>query len=128
VTAPTFFLDAWWRPKSDAAERADRYRTLPGVKAATDYYRAEQDTVGRFIGEVLVLGRGFARSSEIKAELESWCEELGLVPPTLREIAAELQKAGCRSERRKSGGQKFTIWTGVSIAEAPMEMGPDQHV
>jgi putative DNA primase/helicase len=107
---------------------ADGFDPPAAVRAATDDYRAEQDTVGRFISEVLVIGRGFVRSADLKAEIEGWCEELGLVPPTLREVAAELQKAGCRSERRKSGGQKFTIWTGVSLAEAAMETASDQHV
>jgi putative DNA primase/helicase len=89
----------------------------PEVQAATAGYRAEQDTVGRFISEALVLGRSWARSSDIKAELESWCADQGLAVPSMKDIASELQAAGCRSERRRIDGQKCTVWMGVSVTE-----------
>ncbi len=106
---------------------ADGFDPPPAVQAATADYRAEQDTVGRFIADALVLGRGWARSSDIRAELESWCDDQGVMVPSMKEITNELHAAGCRSDRRKFAGQKFTVWTGVSIADAPTDTPSDQQ-
>jgi putative DNA primase/helicase len=88
------------------------------VRVATDRYRADEDTVGRFINDVLRIGDGFAHSSDIKAELDAWCDEQGIEPPRMNEITEQLKQLGCRDGgRRKIQGKRSTIWHGVSIAE-----------
>jgi putative DNA primase/helicase len=89
------------------------------VRAATDAYRADEDTIGRFIADVLRVGDGWAFSSDIKAELDAWCAEQGvIVPPRMNEVTEVLRGLGCRDGgRRKIRGQRSTIWHGVTIAE-----------
>ena len=94
--------------------------TVPdAVHAATDRYRSDEDTVGRFVDEVLRIGKGWAWSADIRNELESWCADQGVdPPPSMKDIADMLRSHGCRSERRTVSGRKGVIWQGVTIAES----------
>jgi putative DNA primase/helicase len=88
------------------------------VRAATDRYRADEDVIGRFIADVLRIGDGWAFSSDIKAELDAWCDDNGIEPPRLNEVTEVLRNIGCRDGgRRKIAGKRSTIWHGVTITE-----------
>jgi putative DNA primase/helicase len=93
------------------------------VRVATDAYRADEDTIGRFIRDVLRIGDGWVMSIEIKAELEAWADEQGVDPvPRMNEVAETLRSLGCRDGgRRKIEGKRSTIWHGVSVAEIKAE-------
>lgn len=92
------------------------------VRVATDAYRAAEDTIGRFIADVLTIGDGWVMSSEIKAELEAWCEEQGVDPIRMNEVAETLRGLGCRDGGRKvMNGKRSTIWHGVRVAEIKAE-------
>jgi P4 family phage/plasmid primase-like protien len=93
------------------------------VRVATDRYRAEEDTIGRFINDVLRVGDGYAYSSDVKAELDAWCAEQGVVdPPRMNEITEQLRNLGCRDGgRRQIQGKRSTIWHGVRIATIKAE-------
>jgi putative DNA primase/helicase len=97
---------------------ADGLTPPEAVRVATDAYRAAEDTIGRFIRDVLVVGDGWAFSSDIKAELDAWCDDQGIEPPRLNEVTEVLRSLGCRDGgRRKIHGQRSTIWHGVTITE-----------
>jgi putative DNA primase/helicase len=88
------------------------------VRVATDAYRADEDTIGRFIRDVLHIGDGWVMSVESKAELDAWCDEQGVEPPRMNEIAEALRGLGCRDGGRKvMNAKRSTIWHGVSVAE-----------
>jgi P4 family phage/plasmid primase-like protien len=93
--------------------------TVPdAVRAATDRYRSDEDTVGRFVDEVLRIGSSWAWSADIRTELEAWCADQGVdPPPSMKDIADMLRSNGCHSERRTVSGRKGVIWQGVTIAD-----------
>jgi putative DNA primase/helicase len=104
----------------DGARRfiAEGLNPPDAVRVATERYRSEEDTVGRFINEVLVIGDGWAMSVDIKAELEAWCDEQGIDPPQMNEVTDTLRALGCRDGgRRRMHGKRSTIWHGVRVAE-----------
>jgi putative DNA primase/helicase len=89
----------------------------PAVRGATDRYRAEEDTIGRFIADCLHIGDSWAHSSDIKAELDAWCAEQDVDAPRMNEVTDVLRELGCRSGgRQRYKGKRSTIWHGVSIA------------
>jgi putative DNA primase/helicase len=101
---------------------ADGLTPPKAVQAATDAYRADEDTIGRFIRDVLTIGDGWVMSSEIKAELEAWCDEQDVDPPRMNEVAEALRGLGCRDGGRKvMKGKRSTIWHGIRVAEIKAE-------
>lgn len=96
------------------------------VRSATSRYRSAEDVVGRFVGEVLEVGNGFARSADIKAELERWCTEQGLRLPQLNEVTAVLEARGCQSSRRVIDGKRSVVWDGVSVTSEFSHTRSDQ--
>lgn len=97
------------------------------VRAATDDYRADEDTVGRFVGEVLRIGVGWAWSADIRSELEAWCADEGVTPvPDMKDLAEVLRADGCQTERRSISGRRGTIWRGVTLAGIEADTPSDQ--
>lgn len=90
------------------------------VRAATDEYRVEEDVVGRFIAEVLEFTpHTFCYSSDIKHELDAWCDENDIdTPPRMNDITANLLDRGASNGgRRMIHGKRSTIWHGVCITQ-----------
>lgn len=75
-----------------------------GITSATDGYRSEQDHVGRFIDDQLVVdptGRiGFARLWEL---YEQWCEAVGEDPQGKTAVGLELNRRGFDSVKVGGG-------------------------
>jgi putative DNA primase/helicase len=88
------------------------------VRVATARYRRAEDVVGRFVDEVLRIGKGWAWSADIRTELEEWCADQGVPVPRMNEIAEELESKGCTSERRRIGGKRGVCWSGVAILDS----------
>lgn len=90
--------------------------TLPaGVRDATERYRQEEDVVTKFADEVLRIGDGWMRASDLRQELSRWAEDTGCIAPPLKDVTEWLRGRGCRSERRRIAGQHTTVWLGVSL-------------
>ena len=89
------------------------------VRAATDAYRADEDVVGRFVGEVLYFtSHGWAWSKAILDELEAWCTEHGIDPgPTMAGRRHGAERKRCTSARRAIQGRRGVIWRGVTIVD-----------
>jgi putative DNA primase/helicase len=86
------------------------------VTAATNRYRQEEDTVGRFITDSLTLGDDQRCSTaDIVEELERWAKDNGVDQPAMNDIATRLHAAGCTNKRQSVAGRRQTRWTGVSI-------------
>ncbi len=84
------------------------------VRAATDAYRADEDVVGRFVGEVLYFtSHGWAWSKAILDELEAWCTEQGIDPgPTMagRRHGAERKRLHQRPSRHPGPPRRHLAW------------------
>src|SRR5262249_15186951 len=104
----------------DGAVRFERDGLNPpaAVLTATSAYRKSEDVSGRFCDD----DRDFAQSvhcysSDIKAAREEWCEEQGIRPPRMNDVAAILRDRGAKDAgRKKTGGKRSTFWNGVCVS------------
>jgi putative DNA primase/helicase len=95
------------------------------VSAATAEYRRDEDVIGRFIAEALVIDTTDAGlrsvwcySIDIQKELDDWCEEQGVTPPRMNDLAATLRQRGCcNGKRQMIRGKRSTIWHGVQLPQ-----------
>jgi putative DNA primase/helicase len=89
------------------------------IRVATAAYRRSEDSIGRFITDVLTIGDGQVMSGDLAHELEAWSDEQGIVPPPrMNEVADALRALGAHDEgRRMVKGKRGTLWTGVRIAQ-----------
>jgi len=94
------------------------------VKAATEAYRAESDTLGAFIDEKCsVEPTERARAGDLYREYVKWCEENGERPESQRRFGERLAERGFT--RKKAGGGIHT-WEGIGLlAAGPSPLGAD---
>jgi putative DNA primase/helicase len=93
-------------------------RRLPrplDVHAAMEMYRAEMDTVGRFLEERGVMGASFTvRSSELYSTYRRWAEEGGEHPMTHVAFSKRIKnRPGVTDEHKETG----TLFVGVGLRE-----------
>jgi putative DNA primase/helicase len=91
------------------------------VRLAGEAYRAEMDTVGRFLDECCEFGGSFSvRSSEIYAAYRHWAERSGEHPMAQVSFSQRLKnRSGVSGEHKEWG----TLFTGVRLR--PEEGPPD---
>jgi len=95
---------------------ADGFKPPSQVMIATASYRAEQDTVTRFLAEVVTFQPGArVRTEALTAAHEAWCPDAGVPTADLgshwRRVTAEMKRRGCSSDR--SQGKRR--WLGVEL-------------
>jgi putative DNA primase/helicase len=62
------------------------------VRAATEDYRQDEDTIGRFIDERLVQGKNHsAKAGAAYKAFKGWCEEVGMHPASGKRFGAEMK-------------------------------------
>lgn len=84
------------------------------VRVATEGYRSEQDSLGRFLEEECTLtDQGKTLVKDFKKHYEEWCIEAGESGISKKEISRYLEKRGIRS--KKTGGAWF--YYGVSLGQ-----------
>jgi putative DNA primase/helicase len=84
------------------------------VRVATEGYRSEQDSLGRFLEEECTLtDQGKTTVMDFKKAYESWCDETGESGIGKNEIGRYLVKRGVK--RKKTGGQWYFF--GVSLGQ-----------
>lgn len=82
------------------------------VTAATDSYRAEQDTLGPFIAECCTLeATATATSKGVYAAYKDWAEKAGEKTLSQRVLAEALRERGFKSRHTKTG----TVWDGFRV-------------
>ena len=84
-------------------------REPKSVKAATETYAHDQDTVARFLEERCRLGGGEAvqiKVSLVREAYEAWCRESGDAPVSAKAFGLAMQKRGIESVKG-SKGQRF---------------------
>lgn len=80
--------------------KAEGLKQPESVKAATDQYREDSDTIGVFIRECLIKAKSSNTTlKSIYAEYEKYCEENGFNPLNNRNLSAELRRKGLIVEK-----------------------------
>ena len=84
--------------------RAEGLEQPPAVRAATDQYREESDTIGLFIRDCLQkCANNKIKTKDVYTNYENWCDENGFRPRNLSGLIEELRKKGMIKRDMKLG-------------------------
>ncbi|MGH8577583.1 MAG: DNA primase family protein, partial [Gammaproteobacteria bacterium] len=87
-------------------------KTPKAVRAATEEYRSDMDTLGGFLEECCVLDRrGEAGATDLYKAYCAWCERAGESVEAQRTFGGRLRERGL--VQRKSHGRK--VWKGIGL-------------
>lgn len=82
-----------WLVRGCLAWQKEGLNPPPIVRAATEDYRKDEDTIGRFIDERLFRGENCrAKASETYQAFKRWCEENGLHPTSGTRFGKEMKQ------------------------------------
>ncbi|HUM92567.1 MAG TPA: phage/plasmid primase, P4 family, partial [Candidatus Competibacter sp.] len=89
--------------------------TIPdAVRAATDEYREQQDTLAAWLGECCTVKRTVAaKAADLYASYSEWCEANGERPEPQRRFGMRLTERGFQRQRRMVG----IWWLGIGLLE-----------
>lgn len=111
-----------WAVEGCLAWQREGLRAPEGVKVATESYRTEQDTVGRFIEEACLVAPGIrVRSGDLYRRFKGWCEEAGERPCTQTAFGLRLGDRGLVSKHTNRGA----IWFGIGLVPLDQVTGSD---
>lgn len=104
-----------WAIRGCREWRENRLNEPEEVIAATEEYKNEMDTIGKFFKECLEFDNELFQvyAKDIKTEMEKWCDENGAKPLWLNKVSKELKNRGCKKDHSKAGN----YWSGVKIKE-----------
>jgi len=77
------------------------------VVQATAAYRAESDSVARFLDERCLAGHGTAGSTDLFKAWEKWCADQGEEPGTQKALATALENCGFDKFKDGSGRMRW---------------------
>jgi putative DNA primase/helicase len=84
------------------------------VRGATEGYRSEMDTVGRFIADICLVNGGCrATAKDLYGSYVAWCEENGEKPMTQKAMGLRLAERGFDSAR--IGNPQARCWLGIGL-------------
>jgi putative DNA primase/helicase len=83
------------------------------VTAATSAFKAESDTVGRFVKERCLEGHGTVGSTELFRAWEKWCAEQGEEPGTQKAFSESLENRGVDKYKDGTGRMR---WKSIGLA------------
>src|SRR5918993_3682790 len=88
-----------------------------GVRAATDQYRAEMDTLAAFLDEECVVREGMvAPATPLYKQYQMWCDDAGEKPETQKLFGMRLRERGFTSDKIKRGPHKDRKgWFGIGL-------------
>jgi len=99
------------------------------VKAATDQYRQDMDTLAAFIEDRCIVRRdAVAQATPLYKEYRMWCDDTGERPETQKTFGMRLTERGFESARSSSGVNKGRkVWHGIGLRNdiKPPEGGDD---
>jgi phage/plasmid-associated DNA primase len=87
------------------------------VKAATDQYRSDMDTLAAFIEDRCIVRRdAVAQATPLYKEYRMWCDDAGEKPETQKTFGMRLSERGFESARASSGANKGRkVWHGIGL-------------
>ena len=109
-----------WAVRGALSWQAEGIPAPQAVLAATDAYRAAQDTLAAWIGECCLVNRiADSKASLLYASYKEWCDQAGERPITQKKLGMRLVEQGFVSERRKTGYH----WLGIGVLDSTGELG-----
>lgn len=93
------------------------------VKAATAAYEADQDTVGRFVDDMVYTQGGRIAVSELRSAYDKWCSQMGATAVSAKRLTEEL--ASRWSVRSEKGAKGARFYVGATLLSDDTE-GNDQ--
>lgn len=109
-----------WAVRGALSWQAEGIPAPQAVMAATDAYRAAQDTLAAWIGECCLVNRiADSKASLLYASYKEWCDQAGERPITQKKLGMRLVEQGFVSERRKTGYH----WLGIGVLDSTGEPG-----
>ncbi len=110
-----------WALEGCLAWQRDGLGVPPKVKAATAEYRAEMDSLGRFLREACILDAAHeVTARELYGAYVCWCEGIGERPRTQKAVGKHLSHLGL--SRKLLQGR--TIWQGIGLNERAKNVVP----
>jgi putative DNA primase/helicase len=108
-----------WMVEGCLAWQESGLATPEEVQESSNSYRAEQDQIGKFLGECCVLGEGlFCPTKTLRGAYERWCEDNGEKwQATPNQFAERLRRAGAApaATPRRVNGQLQRGWEGIGV-------------
>ena len=114
-----------WIAQGAAKYAAGGLNEPSSVKAATEDYAHDQDTVARFLEDACHVGGGPAiklRVGEVRNAYERWCAETGETPITAKALGMALQRRGVDSIKGRQGAR---FYTGITLLRTDENAPPD---
>ncbi len=122
-----------WMVEGCLAWQESGLATPEEVQESSNSYRAEQDQIGKFLGECCVLGEGFfCPTKTLRAAYERWCEDNGEKwQASPNQFAERLRRAGAAPSAtpRRVNGTLVRGWEGVGVtSERDDESGVTESI
>jgi putative DNA primase/helicase len=96
----------------------DGLRVPSEIKAATEGYRTEMDTVGRFLDECCDPAAGAREGAEaLYKAFQAWCEANGEYTRSNKWLSQRLEERGF--EKKRSGATGRNEWQGLGVKNLP---------
>lgn len=103
-----------WAVQGCLAWQHDGLTFPEAVKAATDEYREQQDTLAAWLSECCVVKRtADAKAADLYASYSTWCDANGERPEPQRRFGMRLTERGFQRQRRMVG----IWWLGIGLLE-----------
>ncbi len=103
-----------WAVQGCLAWQRDGLTIPDAVRAATDEYREQQDTLAAWLGECCIVKRtADAKAADLYASYSEWCEANGERPEPQRRFGMRLTERGFQRQRRMVG----IWWLGIGLLE-----------
>lgn len=103
-----------WIARGAAAYHAHGLGVPGAVQAATEAYRDDQDSVGKFVAErCMRTAAGRVRASELRAAYEAFCRESGDAPVTAKRFGEQLRDQHGVALLKGAGGVR--MYQGVTL-------------
>ena len=109
-----------WAVAGCLAWQTQRLGSCETVSRATSELRAEMNPLGEFLsGYCLLDPRAETPAADLRGAYEQWAAEMGARPLNNKDWGERLRGMGCESVRRRGGGEKMTVWTGIGLLGDP---------
>ncbi len=102
-----------WLVAGCIAWQQDGLQPPEQVRAATESYKQQMDTIGDFLRDRCEEADGLsARSSAIYEAYKQWCQETGEKAESQKALSGRLEERGLKKERDMRG----IFWSGIAVA------------
>ncbi len=104
-----------WAVRGCLAWQREGLTAPQAVKAATDEYRADQDTLAAFLGECCIINSlASVTAGDLYTAYKAWAEQGGLNPISKIALSRQLSERGLSANGRQAGTGR-AVYTGLGL-------------